>query len=59
MVDDAGRISELQIESLSSSVVEKVTKSLVVDMEDNQIIRILGSLLLKKQIKQRTVVGRK
>ncbi|KAJ6686725.1 hypothetical protein OIU79_016477 [Salix purpurea] len=48
VVDDAGRISELQIESLSSSVVEKVTKSLVVDREDNQIIRIFGQLAAEK-----------
>ncbi|KAJ6955848.1 hypothetical protein NC652_007069 [Populus alba x Populus x berolinensis] len=48
VVDDAGQTSELQIESLSSSAVEKATKRLVADREDSQIIKIFGQLAAEK-----------
>ncbi|KAJ6680054.1 hypothetical protein OIU79_019714 [Salix purpurea] len=48
VVDDTGRTSQLQIESLSSDVVEEASKSLLADREGNQIIKIFGQLATEK-----------
>ncbi|KAF9669244.1 hypothetical protein SADUNF_Sadunf14G0087700 [Salix dunnii] len=47
VVDDTGRTSQLQIESLSSDV-EEASKSLLADREGNQIIKIFGQLAAEK-----------
>jgi pentatricopeptide repeat protein len=48
VVDDNVQTSQLQIESLSSGVVEEATKSLLADREGNRIIKIFGQLAVEK-----------